>query len=231
MKPRHHRMSPILGLALLTLTVTGCGEGNAIPTTDSPGPQAPENAPMTETSIAAVEPGGDQVPAAGGTAATTTTAPAVSPATAAPDPGATSTTSATVATTADPATTAPSTTAPPVPTGPFVRIGKDFYPFTPDDCLIFDETDVIINGVGEAPDGSPSWVSFDASTDSRIWAMRIDIGADDPFQDMEDHWVAGFGAADDMEVIVDDTVVTATGTFVSGLGYDDTEGEFFAECG
>jgi hypothetical protein len=228
---RNFRLLPVL--VAVALVASGCGGDPETGETVAPGPQSPgvtvdrETTTTAETSVGPTTSAATDTTGAGssGSEAPTTTmagAPTTTQGTA------TTTSSSTTTTTT---TSAPTSTTEAVPAGPFVRIGKDYYPFSPDDCYVFDEADVLINGIGEAPDGSPVWVQFDANTNSGIWAMRIDIGTDDPFEDMEDHWVSGIGTSDDMVVTVDGQVVTATGTFVSGLGYLDTEGEFEAECG
>lgn len=226
---RNRRLLPVL--LAVAVVVAGCGGEPEGSDTVAPGPQSPGFTVDRETTTTAETSVGPTTSAATDTTGTGSSG-AEAPTTTA---GAPTTTQGTAATTTSAPTTttssAPTSTTEAAPTGPFVRIGKDYYPFSPDDCYVFDEADVLINGVGEAPDGSPVWVQFDANTNSGIWAMRIDIGTDDPFEDMEDHWVAGIGTSEDMVVNVDGQLVTATGTFVSGLGHPDTEGEFEAECG
>lgn len=211
--------STVSALLALVLLVGACSGG------DDPGtglgPEAPNLTILSTTTVARSAPPSTDVAVDGATAttsstgaptsATTTGAPARAPTTIAVGAGDTTATTMAPATTVD-------------PEGPVVRIGLDAYAFTMEECLFFDGVDVVVTGPGRAPDGTPVYLSMQIDT------LRIDIGTDQPSREMEEHWLAGVGAEDDLEVTVDGFLVTVTGTFVSSPGGESVHGELVVDC-
>ncbi len=150
---------------------------------------------------------------------TTTGAPATTTTTTSSTPTTTTTMAPPTTLTAVPITT----TTFAGPDGPHVEIGGDIYPFTPDECLVFDGIDAVVTGPGQAPDGTPVYIAFE------ITDIRINIGTDEFGPLGDEYWVAGASAEDDLEVLVDNFLVTATGTFVDQDG-NKQDGLLRADC-
>lgn len=195
------------------VTVTSTTGGLAAATTTTTTTLVAGQSPTTETTVA-------PPPSTTSAGATTTAAPG-SPATTTTDPGGTGgrTTTTTTTTTS---TLAPPTTVD--PDGPVVRIGADDYRFTVEECLYYDGVDIALWGPGEAPDGTPAYL------DMQIDTLRIDIGTQERYQGMEEHWLAGVGAHDDLVVSVDGYEVTVTGTFVKEPTGQSVPGELVVYC-
>ncbi len=224
LRRQRHRLA--IAMAILALVASACSGDDDLAsegplTSTGPGPEAPPGADTvagSETSTTSPIPdetpvtsttGASQTPVTGGDAAATTT-----------------TTDG--ATTVPPSTTtpAPTTTYPPStrPAGAFVRIGDDYFTFDADECYIYDGIDAVVSGVGEAPDGTPVFISLLIDT------LRVDIGTGEPFVELEEHWAAGTGSGDDMVVTMDNWTVRAEATFVYGPTQRHVPGEFEVEC-
>ena len=220
--------APRTATALLALVVLAGACSGGDDTGDGPGPEAPGvtvtsstgDIPASSTTTAAVagqEPTPETTstrPPATATSVPTTTTPGDTTTTTTPGGGTGgSTTTTTVAT---------STTVD--PDGPVVRIGADDYRFTVEECVYYDGVDVAVWGPGEAPDGTPAYLDMEIDT------LRIDIGTRERFQGMEEHWIAGVGANDDLVVSIDGFEVTVTGTFIKEPTGEVVHGELVADC-
>ena len=221
---QRHRLA--IAMAVLALVASACSGDDDLASeaplvSTGPGPEAPPGSDTVSesTTTSPVTDGAapdstvaGQTPVTGGDvpAATTTTTVATSSSTVAPsttDPG--------------PTTTYPPSTR---PEGAFVRIGDDYFTFDADECYIYDGIDAVANGAGEAPDGTPVYVSLLIDT------LRIDIGTDEPFAELDEHWAAGTGSGDDMVVTMDNWTVRAEATFVYGPTQRHVPGELEVEC-
>jgi hypothetical protein len=218
-------------LLVLVLLVGACSGDDD--TDDGLGPEAPGVtvtsttggvvAPSSTTPVAGQDPTTETTvtrpPSTTTSGSTTTSAPGDPTATTTTDPGTDGGSTTSTTTTIIPR---PSTTVD--PDGPVVSIGADDYRFTVEECVYYDGVDIAVWGPGEAPDGTPVYLDMQVDT------LRIDIGTQERFQEMDNHWLAGVGANDDLVVSVDGFEVTVTGTFVRFPRGDSIDGELVVDC-